>query len=102
MRASFRVLASVSPKPARPAKPPPLSLEHFLQRSKVIALWRTVLRSLYKVPKGNRGELVRYARESFERNKKVSDATQIRYLISTGKAELETMQRYIDEQASRG
>jgi hypothetical protein len=31
----------------------------------------------------------------------VQDVTQIRYLVSTGKTEFESMQRYIDELAAR-
>jgi hypothetical protein len=44
---------------------------------------------------------MRYARNEFERQKNVTDLTQIRYLVSTGKAEFEGMQRYIDELAAR-
>ena len=83
-------------------RPPPLSLEHFIQRQRVLGLWRTILRSLYKIPKDTRGEPIAYARGEFERNKHVSDVSQIRYLISTGKVEFDSMQRYIDELASRG
>jgi len=36
------------------------------------------------------------AREEFERNKNVTDITQIRYLISTGKTQWDSMERYID------
>ena len=42
-----------------------------------------------------------YARGEFERNRLVSDLTQIRYLASTGKTELDSMQRYVYEQAAR-
>lgn len=86
---------------ARGKKPPPLSLDQFIQRQRVLGLWRTILRSLYKIPKDTRGEPLAYARGEFERNKHVSDISQIRYLISTGKVEFDSMQRYIDELASR-
>jgi len=36
------------------------------------------------------------ARYEFKRNKDVTDITQIRYLISTGKTQWEGMERYID------
>lgn len=36
-----------------------------------------------------------FARIEFERNRKVEDITQIRYLISTGKTQWEGMERYI-------
>lgn len=80
---------------------PALSLEHFLQRQRVLSLWRSVVRALYKTPKAHRGEPMQYARHEFERHKDVKDLTQIRYLVSTGKTEFEGMQRYIDELAAR-
>ncbi|KIV78091.1 hypothetical protein PV11_09848 [Exophiala sideris] len=109
MRPSTRLLlASPTSTSARTSstqarrKPPPLSLEHFIQRQRVLGLWRTILRSLYKIPKDTRDEPIAYARGEFERNKHVNDVSQIRYLISTGKVEFDSMQRYIDELASRG
>jgi len=36
------------------------------------------------------------ARDEFERNRNVTDITQIRYLISTGKTQWDSMERYID------
>ncbi len=111
MRPSLRLFAcptsrtatatAASSQPTRSRKPPPLSLDHFIQRQRVLSLWRTILRSLYKIPKDTRGEPIAYARGEFERNRHVGDISQIRYLISTGKAEFDGMQRYIDELASR-
>ncbi|EXJ81334.1 hypothetical protein A1O3_07624 [Capronia epimyces CBS 606.96] len=97
------VAASRTRKPAvsRKAAAPPLSLEQFIQRQRVLTLWRTILRSAYRIPKDLRGETLAYARGEFERNRHVSDVGQIRYLISTGKAEFDGMQRYIDELAAR-
>jgi len=43
-----------------------------------------------------RKEAREMARTEFERNKGVTDITQIRYLISTGKTQWESMERYID------
>src|SRR2546421_2117158 len=108
MRKTFRLLARVSsslpvrPPQARRAGKPTLSLEHFVQRQRVLSLWRSIVRTLYKIPKAHRGEPMRYARNEFERQKNVTDLTQIRYLVSTGKAEFEGMQRYIHELAARG
>lgn len=82
-------------------KPPPLSFDHFIQRQRVLALWRDILRSVYKIPADRRTETVTYARKEFERNKHVHDIQQIRYLISTGKTEFDGMRRYIDELAAR-
>lgn len=83
------------------SKTTPPSLEHFIQRQRVLSLWRTILRSVYKIPADRRHETVNYARHEFERNKAVSDLGQIRYLISTGKTEFDGMRRYIDELAAR-
>jgi len=66
-----------------------------------LSLWRTILRSVYKIPADRRNETVSYARREFERNKGVSDLGQIRYLISTGKTEFDGMRRYIEELAAR-
>lgn len=102
MRPSFRLLASpAAASQPRTKKPPPLSLDQFIQRQRVLGLWRTILRKLYKIPQDRRAEPVSYARGEFERNKHVKDISQIRYLISTGKAEFDGMERYIDELASR-
>ncbi len=80
---------------------PPLSLDHFLQRQRVLSLWREIVRALQKIPPSNtRNEMRQFARQSFERNRNVTDLTQIRYLVSTGKTEFESMQRYINELAS--
>jgi len=106
MRATFYLLATSAPNnPLRRrlrSKPAPPSLEHFLQRQRVLSLWRTILRSLYKIPKDQRHEPVSYARGEFQRNRNVNDVSHIRYLISTGKTEFDAMQRYIDELAGRG
>ncbi|KAJ9498164.1 hypothetical protein H2202_006315 [Exophiala xenobiotica] len=104
--ASTRTAAAAAsasrPSPSRSRKgPAPLSLDAFIQRQRVLSLWRTILRSLYQIPKDTRGEPIAYARGEFERNRHVGDISQIRYLISTGKAEFDGMQRYIDELASR-
>ena len=42
-----------------------------------------------------------FAKEEFERNRNVEDATKIRYLVSTGKEQLQTMRRYVDEMGGR-
>lgn len=78
----------------------PLSLDHFLQRHRVLSLWREIVRATNKIPPSSiRKEMRQYARQGFERNRNVTDLTQIRYLISTGRTEFEGMQRYIDELA---
>lgn len=80
---------------------PPLSLDHFLQRQRVISLWRDIVRATNEIPPSNtRDEMRQYARHGFERNRNVTDLTHIRYLISTGRTEFEGMQRYINELAA--
>ncbi|KAF8856012.1 hypothetical protein BDZ45DRAFT_594830 [Acephala macrosclerotiorum] len=74
-----------------------ISLDHFLQRGRALALWRTIVRGCRKVSDPNtKEETLRFAREELRRNKGVTNITQIRYLISTGKTQWETMERYID------
>ncbi|KAK4228132.1 hypothetical protein QBC38DRAFT_475762 [Podospora fimiseda] len=78
-------------------KKPALSLEHFLQRARVLSLYRTILRSSKRISDPNtKKETLRFVRQEFERNKNVTDITHIRYLLSTGKTEWEGMERYID------
>jgi hypothetical protein len=102
MRHTLRLLATISSSTARSrASKPTLSLEHFLQRQRAISLWRSIVRALYKIPKAHRDEPMQYARHEFARHKNVTDLTQIRYLISTGKTDFDGMQRYIDELAAR-
>ncbi|KAL2111663.1 hypothetical protein VUR80DRAFT_9595 [Thermomyces stellatus] len=73
-----------------------LSLEHFVQRSRALALYRSILRATQRIPDSKtRAETRGFARAEFERNRNVTDLGHIRYLISTGKTEWESMERYI-------
>jgi hypothetical protein len=75
---------------------PALSLDHFLQRGRVLAFYRTVMRGVHKIQDPQtRRESRRYARDEFERHRHVTDIAHIRYLLSTGKTEWDTMERYI-------
>ena len=96
--------SSKSPNSRRPLpKAPPLSLEHFLLRSRVLNLYRTIVRAIYQIPDPDaRKEPIAHAKEEFARNKNVKDTAQIRYLVSTGKAEWDGMRRYVEELAMRG
>ncbi|KKK26256.1 hypothetical protein ARAM_003341 [Aspergillus rambellii] len=109
MRSSVRLLAAVSPTRPSKLRKPTISLDHFIQRQRVISFWREIVRSLYsdqlnvseEIPKSpTRDELRDYARHEFERHRNVTDLQHIRYLLSTGKSEFEMMKRYIDEQAA--
>lgn len=104
MRPSISLYAAVQQPPLRPTRlrQPALGLDHFLQRQRVLSLYRTILRTVYKIPpSATRDEMYTYARTEFERHRSVSDLTQIRYLISTGKTEFDGMKRYVDEMAGR-
>ncbi|KAH8906366.1 complex 1 LYR protein [Coniochaeta sp. PMI_546] len=74
-----------------------LSLDHFLQRSRVLSLYRTIIRATRRIQDPTtRAETRKFARDEFERHRQVTDLDHIRYLLSTGKTEWESMERYID------
>ena len=50
-------------------------------------------------PSTTREEMRTFARGEFERNKFVYDLGHIRYLISTGKTQFDSMKRYIEQNA---
>ncbi|KAH9903761.1 hypothetical protein F4778DRAFT_781143 [Xylariomycetidae sp. FL2044] len=92
---------------SRPPPPPPpsrprrlgatLSLDHFLQRSRTLSLYRTIMRGTRRIgDAGTRAETRRYARAEFERHRDVTDLGHIRYLLSRGKTEWESAERYIE------
>lgn len=103
MRLSPRLLATAVPAKPRRKPSPSLSLEHFLLRSRVLALYRTIVRAIYSIPDPDaRRDPLAHAKGEFARNRAVRDAGQIRYLVSTGKAEWDGMRRYVEELAARG
>ncbi|EWG36714.1 hypothetical protein FVEG_14702 [Fusarium verticillioides 7600] len=93
---------------------PTLSLDQFIQRGRVLAFYRTILRGTKKIADPTtRAESRKYARDEFERRRNVADAvcslirfstnsltvlskSHVRYLLSIGKTEWEGMERYID------
>lgn len=99
MRPTLRLLAPATRNsPSKLRRPPPPSLEHFIQRQRVLSLYRDIVRSLYRhLAPPQRAESIAYARREFERNKGVSDLGHIRYLISTGKAEWDGMRRGVED-----
>lgn len=102
-RLALRTYTTILPRtPSRFPQRPLLDLDHFLQRQRVIALYRTIVRATKKISAPiMRQEMKSFAREEFERNKAVEDLTHIRYLVSTGKDQFKTMERYVDELAGR-
>ena len=84
------------------AQGPVLSVKHFVQRSRALALYRDIIRTTTMLNNpGLEQELRSTARAEFERNRNVMDLTHIRYLISTGKTELEDKKRYFETVVGR-
>ena len=91
-----RSYATASTRSSRlPSSKPPLSLDHFLLRQRVISLYRTIVRASHKIPPPTREEMKKYAREEFEQHKAVEDLRKIRYLLSTGKTEFERLRKQV-------
>ncbi|KAI0861339.1 complex 1 LYR protein [Xylaria cubensis] len=92
---ALRSYATSTPPPKSRLRPT-LSLDHFLQRARVLGLYRTVLRGTRHISDpATRSETRSFARAEFERHRGVTDINHIRYLLSTGKTEWESMERYI-------
>ncbi|POR32754.1 LYR motif-containing protein 2 [Tolypocladium paradoxum] len=73
-----------------------LSLDHFLQRTRVLSFYRTILRGTKRIGDARtKAETRKHVRDEFERHRNVKDIAHIRYLLSTGKTEWESMERYI-------
>ncbi|KFX90135.1 hypothetical protein O988_08332 [Pseudogymnoascus sp. VKM F-3808] len=93
----FRFFATEAARRPKSRFGPTVSLEHFLQRGKVLSLWRRVLRDTRRIGDlQTRAETRKMARDEFELNRNVKDISQIKYLISTGKSQWDATERYID------
>lgn len=91
-----RSYATASTRSSRiPSTKPPLSLDHFLLRQRVISLYRTIIRACHKIPPPTREEMKKFAREEFEQHKAVEDLRKIRYLLSTGKTDFERLGKQV-------
>ncbi|KAI0594818.1 hypothetical protein F4775DRAFT_572639 [Biscogniauxia sp. FL1348] len=89
-------IRSYATDPAKSRLGATLSLEHFVQRSRALSLYRAILRGTRRIgDAATRAETRAYARAEFERHRRVTDLGHIRYLLSTGKTEWESMERYI-------
>ena len=78
-----------------------MSLDHFLQRQRVLSLWREIVRETNKIENEKiRREMRNFARDEFDRYRNVEDLDHIRYLLSTGKEQLKSMSRYVDQMQS--
>ena len=75
---------------------PVLVSQKFLLRSRVLSLYRSILRGTGRIVDATtREETRRFARAEFERHRGVEDSGHVRYLLSTGKTEWEGLERYI-------
>ncbi|KAK1762105.1 LYR motif-containing protein 2 [Phialemonium atrogriseum] len=90
-------IRSYATGPSRSRLGATVSLDHFLLRARALSLYRTIVRSTRRInDPTTRAETLRFVRGEFERHRAVTDTGHIRYLLSTGKTEWESMERYIE------
>ncbi|XP_037541212.1 LYR motif-containing protein 2 [Nematolebias whitei] len=71
-----------------------LSLKQYLQRQKVLGLYRSMLRTIRQVPdEADRKYLRDWARDEFQRNKNANDQDAIRMMITQASKHLEELQK---------
>ncbi|MEQ2296382.1 LYR motif-containing protein 2 [Ameca splendens] len=74
--------------------PAALSLKQFLQRQKVLAVYRNMFRTIRQVPdEADRKYLKDWAREEFKRNKNATNQDVIRMMIKQASNHLEELQK---------
>ncbi|KAL2081972.1 hypothetical protein ACEWY4_021790 [Coilia grayii] len=76
--------------------PPPANVVHyqFLQRQKVLGLYRSMLRTIQQVPdKADQKYLRDWAREEFKRNKNATNQDAIRMMVTQANMHLEDLRR---------
>ncbi|XP_029903256.1 LYR motif-containing protein 2 [Myripristis murdjan] len=74
--------------------PTAFSLKQFLQRQRVLSIYRNMLRTIRQVPdEGDRKYLRDWAREEFKRNKTATNQDAIRMMITQANNHLETLQK---------
>uniref|UniRef100_M4AIW7 LYR motif-containing protein 2 n=2 Tax=Xiphophorus maculatus TaxID=8083 RepID=M4AIW7_XIPMA len=74
--------------------PAALSLKQFLQRQKVLGVYRSMLRTIRQVPdEADRKYLRGWAREEFKRNKNATNQDAIRMMITQAINHLEELQK---------
>ncbi|KAF2486654.1 hypothetical protein BDY17DRAFT_321430 [Neohortaea acidophila] len=95
---SLRLYATFSRARSLKDKGPVLTLEQFLQKQRVLGFWREIMREVHKIPPSStRQEMREFARTEFERNRHLKDLDHIRYLVATGKTQLDSMRRYVEQ-----
>ncbi|XP_067337946.1 LYR motif-containing protein 2 isoform X2 [Channa argus] len=71
-----------------------LSFKQFLQRQKILGIYRNMLRTIQKVPdEVDRKYLRDWARDEFKRNKDTTDEDAIRMMITQAIKHLEELQK---------
>ncbi|PWY97674.1 hypothetical protein BCV70DRAFT_202618 [Testicularia cyperi] len=86
-RPSFRVLARTDLKASK------LTLEHFLLRTRALALYRNYLRATRDIPNPEaRWETIQWFRDDFVKNKHVTETQDIKDLLMQGHRFLRQMQ----------
>ncbi|KAM4522317.1 LYR motif-containing protein 2 [Odontesthes bonariensis] len=71
-----------------------LSFKQFLQRQKVLGIYRTMLRTIRQVPdESDRKYLRDWARDEFKRNKSATNQDAIRMMLTQANNHLETLQK---------
>ncbi|XP_017553212.1 LYR motif-containing protein 2 [Pygocentrus nattereri] len=71
-----------------------LNLKQFLQRQRVLGLYRSMLRTIRLVPdEADRKYLRDWAREEFKRNKEATNQDAIRMMITQASNHLEELRR---------
>ncbi|XP_026173790.1 LYR motif-containing protein 2 isoform X1 [Mastacembelus armatus] len=74
--------------------PSALSLKQFLQRQKVLAIYRSMLRTIGQVPEeADRKYLRDWLRAEFKRNKDTTDQDAIRMMITQARNHLVELQK---------
>ncbi|KAF2854482.1 hypothetical protein T440DRAFT_514392 [Plenodomus tracheiphilus IPT5] len=88
----YATIANKPPSRLKARGKTPVGLDHFIQRQRALALWREIVRSTSNIPDaGARKDMRLFARSEFEQHKQVTDLGHIRYLISYGKTQFQTM-----------
>ncbi|XP_047430156.1 LYR motif-containing protein 2 [Mugil cephalus] len=71
-----------------------LSLKQFLQRQRVLGIYRNMLRAIRQVPdEADRKYLRDWARDEFKRNKNATEQDAIRMMITQANNHLEELQK---------
>ncbi|XP_041660934.1 LYR motif-containing protein 2 [Cheilinus undulatus] len=71
-----------------------LTLKQFLQRQKILGIYRNMLRTIRQVPdEADRKYLRDWAREEFKRNKNATNPDAIRMMITQANNHLEELQK---------